>query len=158
MSDKKEIVVDAVVEETTTGAIVPATRTVTNSTGQEIVTYGEKGEVLSCQFARVDFNVPATILSYCDDVKNEISAILDSTAQMALDSQEVQVDDKMIANITSFEESLDESEKQKQKEANQPAIIKGIKGILATLGVKRFEENQKKKQLIKVVMKNTVKD
>ena len=138
MSDKKEIVVDAVVEPTSTEVMVPA-RTVTNSTGQEIVTYGEKGEILSCQFGRVDFNTPATILSYCDDVKDEISAILDSTAQMALDSQEVQVDEKMLANITSFEESLDESEKQKEKEANQPAIIKGIKGILATLGVKKFE-------------------
>ena len=138
MSDKKEIIVDAVVEPTSTEVMVPA-RTVTNSTGQEIVKYGEKGEILSCQFGRVDFNTPATILSYCDDVKDEISAILDSTAQMALDSQEVQVDEKMLANITSFEESLDESEKQKQKEANQPAIIKGIKGILATLGVKRFE-------------------
>lgn len=149
MSDKKEIVVDAVVETEATGAIVPMARTVTNSTGQEIVTYGEKGEVLSCQFGRVDFNVPATILSYCDDVKNEISAILDSTAQMALDSQEVQVDEKMLANITSFEESLDESEKQKQKEANQPAIIKGIKGILATLGVKRFEEKSEEETTYK---------
>ena len=128
--------------------MVPA-RTVTNSTGQEIVKYGEKGEILSCQFGRVDFNTPATILSYCDDVKDEISAILDSTAQMALDSQEVQVDEKMLANITSFEESLDESEKQKQKEANQPAIIKGIKGILSTLGVKRFEEKSEEETTYK---------
>ena len=148
MSDKKEIIVDAVVEPTSTEVMVPA-RTVTNSTGQEIVTYGEKGEILSCQFGRVDFNTPATILSYCDDVKDEISAILDSTAQMALDSQEVQVDEKMLANITSFEESLDESEKQKQKEANQPAIIKGIKGILATLGVKRFEEKSEEETTYK---------
>lgn len=148
MSDKKEIIVDAVVEPTNTEVMVPA-RTVTNSTGQEIVTYGEKGEILSCQFGRVDFNTPATILSYCDDVKDEISAILDSTAQMALDSQEVQVDDKMLANITSFEDSLDESEKQKQKEANQPAIIKGIKGILATLGVKRFEEKSEEETTYK---------
>ena len=148
MSDKKEIIVDAVVEPTSTEVMVPA-RTVTNSTGQEIVTYGEKGEILSCQFGRVDFNTPDTILSYCDDVKDEISAILDSTAQMALDSQEVQVDEKMLANITSFEESLDESEKQKQKEANQPAIIKGIKGILATLGVKRFEEKSEEETTYK---------
>lgn len=148
MSDKKEIIVDAVVEPTSTEVMVPA-RTVTNSTGQEIVTYGEKGEILSCQFGRVDFNTPATILSYCDDVKDEISAILDSTAQMALDSQEVQVDEKMLANITSFEESLDESEKQKQKEANQPAIIKGIKGILATLGVKKFEEKSEEETTYK---------
>ena len=148
MSDKKEIIVDAVVEPTSTEVMVPA-RTVTNSNGQEIVTYGEKGEILSCQFGRVDFNTPATILSYCDDVKDEISAILDSTAQMALDSQEVQVDEKMLANITSFEESLDESEKQKKKEANQPAIIKGIKGILATLGVKKFEEKSEEETTYK---------
>ena len=148
MSDKKEIVVDAVVEPTNTEIMVPA-RTITNSTGQEIVTYGEKGEIVSCQFGRVDFDTPATILSYCDDVKDEISDILDSTAQMALDSQEVQVDEKMLSNITSFEQSLDESEKQKQKEANQPAIIKGIKGILASLGVKKFEQKSEEETTYK---------
>lgn len=148
MSDKKEIIVDAVVEPTSTEVMVPA-RTVTNSTGQEIVTYGEKGEIISCQFGRVDFNNPATILSYCDDVKDEISAILDSAAQMAIGTEEVHVDDKMLANITSFEESLDESERLKEKEANQPAIIKGIKGILATLGVKRFEKKSEEETTYK---------
>lgn len=148
MSEKKEIVVDAVVEPASTGVLVPA-RTVTNSTGQEIVTYGEKGEIISCQFARVDFNTPATILSYCDDVKGEISAILDSTAQMALDSQEVQIDEKMLANITSFEQSLDESEKEKAKEEKLPAVIKGIRGILATLGVRKFEEKSEEETTYK---------
>ena len=147
--EKNENIENAVVLSESNEVITPLSRTVINSTGQEIVTYGEKGEIVNCQFGRVDFNVPATILSYCDDVKNEISAILDSTAQMALDSQEVQVDEKMLANITSFEESLDDSEKQKEKEANQPAIIKGIKGILATLGVKRFEEKSEEETTYK---------
>ena len=149
MEENNEIIVNAVVEANNTAVIVPTARTVTNSTGQEIVTYGTKGEILSCQFGRVDFDAPATILSYCDDVKNEISAILDSTAQMALDSQEAQVDEKMLNHITSFEESLDDSEKKREKEANQPAIIKGIKGILATLGVKRFEEKSEEETTYK---------
>lgn len=139
MEKEKEIIDAEIIDVSETTAIVPA-QTIVNSAGQEIVTYGGNGEVLDCQFARVDFNVPATILSYCGDVKGEISAILDSTAQLALSSEEVRIDDKMIANITSFDQSLDDSEKKKEREENLPAVIKGIKGILSTLGLKKVDK------------------
>lgn len=146
MSEEKKV---EVIENSNAEIMVPLNKVVINSVGQEIVTYGTSGEIIDCKFARVDFNNPATILSYCDDVKEEISTILDSTAQMAFDTDEVQVDEKMLANITSFEKSLDDSEKQKEKEANQPAIIKGIKGILANLGIKRFEQKSEEETTYK---------
>lgn len=134
---KDERIVDA---ETVEVSNLPAVQTVRNSAGQEIVVYGQNGEIVDCYFQRVDFNTPSTILSYCDDVKNSISAILDSTAQMAIDSQEIRIDEEMLRNITSFDESLDESERKKEKQDNLPAIIKGARGLLAKIGVKKFEE------------------
>ena len=74
----------------------------------EIVVYDNESQIVDYNFARIDMNQPATILSFGSDVKDQISAILDSAAQMAIGTEEVHVDDKMIANITSFEESLDE--------------------------------------------------
>ena len=100
---------------------------------QELVVYGENGEILDCTFSRVNFDEPASILSYCEDVKEEIGRILDTTAQMAVDSQEIQVDDKMISTITSFDESLDESEKKKKKEENLPAVVRSAKGFFRKL-------------------------
>jgi len=142
MENKDEIIVSGEVVDSSTLAVAQATKTVKNSAGQEIVVYGENGEILDCKFQRVDFENPATLISYCDDVKDEISRILDSTAQLALGSQEIHVDENMIANITAFDESLDDSEKKREKAENQPAIIKGIKGILATLGVKKYQEEE----------------
>ena len=136
--ENNEIIVDAEIVEASTN--LPAVRTVANSQGTEIVTYGANGEILDCRFQRVDFNVPSTILSYCSDVKGEISAILDSTAQLAISSEEIRVDEKMISNIVAFDQSLDESEKKKEKEEKLPAVIKGIRGILSTLGIKKVEE------------------
>ena len=136
--ENNEIIVDAEIVEASTN--LPAVRTVANSQGTEIVTYGANGEILDCRFQRVDFNVPSTILSYCSDVKGEISAILDSTAQLAISSEEIRVDEKMISNIVAFDQSLDDSEKKKEKEQNLPAVIKGIRGILSTLGIKKVEE------------------
>ena len=41
----------------------------------DLVVYGTGGEIVSTKFQRMDFKVPTTILSYCDDVKNQISNI-----------------------------------------------------------------------------------
>ena len=148
MEKEKEIIDAEIIDASETTALVPA-RIVTNSAGQEIVVYGENGEILDCQFGRVDFNTPSTILSYCADVKGEISAILDSTAQLALSSEEIRIDEKMISNITAFDQSLDDSEKKKEKEEKLPAVIKGIKGILSTLGIRKVDELTKEETTYK---------
>ena len=109
---------------------------------KELVVYGENGQIVDCKFQRVDFDQPATILSYCEDVKDEIGRILDTTAQMAVDSQEVQVDENMISAITSFDESLDESERKKEKEEKLPVVVKKFKGILSSITGKKEEEEE----------------
>ena len=66
MEKEKEIIdaeiVDAEIVEAS--ANLPAVRTVANSQGTEIVTYGANGEILDCKFPRVDFNMPSTILLF----------------------------------------------------------------------------------------------
>ena len=102
----------------------------------ELVVYGEQGEIVDCKFQRIDLNTPSTILTYCGDVKDAISSILDSTAQMAIIVDEIEVDEKDIEQIHNFGESLEESEKSK----NKNSLVKGIKGILGKLGIESFKD------------------
>ena len=109
----------------------------------ELVVYGSNGEIVSTTFQRLDLNVPTTILSYCDDVKNQISSILDSTAQMSIDSDSIVLDEGLIESISSFDESLDESDKQRTKK--ELPIIRGIKGLLAKAGVDKYQAEERLK-------------
>lgn len=101
----------------------------------EIVSYGENGEILDCKFNRIDFDNPSTILSYGGDVKDEISAILDSTAQLSISNNDIKLNDSKIAAISSFDSSLDESEEKRKKSENS-----FIKKILKKFKIKVSEE------------------
>lgn len=109
----------------------------------ELVIYGEKGEILDCKFARVNLNESNTILSYCSDVKDKISSILDSTAKMSIEIENIVLDDAIIESISSFDESLDESEKQRDKK--KMPIVKGFKNFLTKVGVDKYEKENKLK-------------
>ena len=84
----------------------------------EIVNYGENGEILDCKFNRIDFDNPSSILSYGSDVKDSISAILDSTAELSISNNEIKLDETKISAVTSFDDSLDESEERRKKVKN----------------------------------------
>ena len=101
----------------------------------ELVVYGESGEIVSCNFQRVDLTVPSTILSYCSDVKDAISGVLESTAQMTIQVDEIKIDEKEIEKISTLDESLDQSEKKEGKNS----IIKVVKGFLGKLGLENFK-------------------
>ena len=62
----------------------------------ELVVYGENGEIVECKFQRVDLYNPPTILSYCGDIKDAIGNVLDSTSQMTIEIDELVVDEKAI--------------------------------------------------------------
>ncbi len=101
----------------------------------ELVVYGESGEIVSCSFERVDLTVPSTILSYCSDVKDAISNVLESTAQMTIQVDELKIDEKEIQKISTLDESLDKSEKNEGKNS----IIKAVKGFLGKIGLEAFK-------------------
>jgi len=106
----------------------------------ELIVYGENGEIVNCNFKRVDLQTPSTILSYCSDVIEGIGNVLDSTAQMSIESEQEIVDAKTIEQIQSFGKELDESDKEK----NSKSLVKGAKKFFANLGIKRFQEELEK--------------
>lgn len=107
---------------------------------QEIVVYDQNGSIVSCPFERIDVTKPNTILTYCDDVKESISKILETTAQMTVESKTIAIDDALIGKVTGLEDSLDESEKQKNKK--QLPVVKGIKSFLARMGVEKYTKEE----------------
>ena len=84
---------------------------------KELVIYNEQGEIVECGFKRVDLSNPTTILNYCGDVKDAIGNILDSTAQMVIEVDEMLVTEDDIKKIESFDISLEESEKVTTKKS-----------------------------------------
>lgn len=95
------------------------------------------------KFMEVDFDNPSTMLIYGDEPKKAIATILENTARLADDREELQVDKETLESLTTFGETLDESEEARKKKYT-PAI-KGVRGFLTKLGVKRFEEQERKK-------------
>jgi uncharacterized protein YaaN involved in tellurite resistance len=107
----------------------------------ELIIYDEGGNIVSCNFQRIDFENPSSILSYCDDVKNEISNILESTAKMSIENKRVVIDEDLINNITGFEDSLDDSEKQASKK--QLPVVSSAKKFLSNIGIKKFQKEER---------------
>lgn len=101
-----------------------------------LVIYGESGEILECSFARVDFNNPPTILTYCSDVKQEMSNLLKSSSKLVVQIEQPSIDTKDIDEISSFDASLDKSEKSKKKNV----LVRGVKKIFGKVGIEAFDE------------------
>lgn len=101
----------------------------------ELVVYDKNGQIIDCQFERMDFENPEAILNYASDVIGQISCVLDSTAQMAIAGNIETLDENQIASITSFDESLDESDRAREKEKKQLPIVKAAKSVLTKFGI-----------------------
>lgn len=106
----------------------------------EIVVYDKQGNVINCNFSRVDLTTPASILSYGSEAIEAIGDVLDSTAQMAIETDQELVDIKKIDSISNFGKELDESE----KEQKSTSLIKKGKQLLANMGIKYFQESLEK--------------
>lgn len=62
---------------------------------------------------------------------------------MSIDSDSIVLDEGLIESISSFDESLDESDKQRTKK--ELPIIRGIKGLLAKAGVDKYQAEERLK-------------
>ena len=91
----------------------------------------------------VDFENPSTMLTYGNEAKDAITAILENTARLADDRDELQIDHETLESLTTFDETLDESEEARKKK--YLPVVKGIRGFLTKMGVKKFEEEERKK-------------
>lgn len=106
----------------------------------ELVVYGQNGEIVECNFQRVDFSNPPTIISYCDDTIEALANVLESSSQLVVETQQEQVDAKVMDEISTFDESLDESAEKSQKKGLLAKAKRGVSSILAKIGIDAFEE------------------
>lgn len=90
-------------------------------------------------FEQVDFNNPASILRYGEEVKEEIGRILDTTAQMSTEKREESLDDKLVSEISSFDKAIDGKEKNALVAAGQTVKV-GVKGLLGKMGIDKFKD------------------
>ena len=91
-------------------------------------------------FERVDFENPESILYYGHDDKQAISDILTSTAGLSIKQGRLSLSDDMIEKLYTFEDELDESDKNSSKK--ELAIVTRGKKFLTKLGVKKFEREK----------------
>lgn len=91
-------------------------------------------------FERVDFDNPESILYYGHDDKQAISDILTSTAGLSIKQGNLSLSDDMIEKLYTFEDELDESDKNSSKK--ELAIVTRGKKFLTKLGVKKFEREK----------------
>lgn len=113
----------------------------------ELVVYGENGEILDCKFERVDFNNRPTIISYCDDVIDSIVSVLENSAKISTRTEQELIDSQTIDEITNFDKTL---EKTEEKNQNPGLIVKAkrsVGSLLAKLGFNSLEEHFKEESL-----------
>lgn len=94
------------------------------------------------EFERVNFNVPATIISYGNEIREQIGAVLKSTAEISNDEEEIILDENEIKKALDLDSSLDESDRNSNKK--ELAIVSNAKKLLTKVGVKRYEEEKEK--------------
>lgn len=62
---------------------------------------------LNNKYERVDFNNPNTIIYYGHEAKDEIVRIFKEIANNSADYEEIELDEKLIRSIVSFNEVLE---------------------------------------------------
>lgn len=106
----------------------------------ELIVYGENGEIVECGFDRVDFTNPPSLISYGDSVIEELANVLESTSQLILETPQEQVDSKIMQEITTFDQTLDKS----AEKINNPGLVdkakRGLSSVLSKLGINALED------------------
>ncbi len=91
----------------------------------------------------VNINDPKSIITYGSNIQRQISAILESTAEMTVQQQKTFLDDETLTKIVSFEDSLDEANKQAQEKVGL------VRGLLNKLRIGLNDETAKKEEAMK---------
>ncbi len=108
-----------------------------------LTVYNEKGEIINCNFERVDFSNPPTLLNYCNDVKDSVTGVLEKTAELSVETNELSIKQDLLNKIQTLDKSLDESEELKNKK--QLPVVKNVKNFLSKMGIEKFKEDEESK-------------
>ena len=139
-STEEEIIVEDILGKQT---VKIGDKTVVRVYGEDIVTYGPNNEVLSCSLPRVDLDNQDSIIDYGSEYIVAISTLLKEVSQAAIADDSSAISNELVESITSFDDSIAETRKKREKEENLPAIIKSGKTFLARLGFEQFAESSK---------------
>lgn len=96
-----------------------------------------QGEELDFEFERVDFERPETIIHYGHEAKDEIVKLFKSISASSNEYEELSLDEETVANIESFNDVLEESDKQLEKKRKSLGFK--TKKLLTKLGVKGLD-------------------
>lgn len=124
-------------------SVAPKAEIVVEPTTSQISTVEDNSALADFTFERVDLNEPQSILSYCDNVKNQITDILESTAQMSVNQEQAFISDDVLKTITSFDESLEEADREAARQEGWLATV--AKNMLIRLGSKKVEKAEEMK-------------
>ena len=91
--------------------------------------------------ARVDFNNPQSLVTFCDEIKDAVGQILVDTAQMSVNQEQAFISDDDLKLITSFDTSLEQSKREAaRKEGLLATLIKNIRLSMGSESAKKEEE------------------
>lgn len=115
------------------------TKSVAASPETHIVVDGEN----TYEFERANINDPFSILSYGNDVQEEISSVLESAARMSVVQQKTYISDEMLKKIVSFDESLEEAKRSQEQKVGL------LKKWITNLRIGLNDESAKKEEEMK---------
>lgn len=124
-------------------SVAPKAEIVVESTNQQISPIENNSALADFTFERVNLDEPQSILAYCDNVKNQITDILESTAQMSVNQEQAFISDDVLKTITSFDESLEEADREAARQEGWLATV--AKNMLIRLGSKKVEKAEEMK-------------
>lgn len=107
------------------------------------MTFNYSAALADFTFERVDLNNPQSILSYGDNIKDQITDILESTAQMSVNQEQAFISDEVLKTITSFDESLEAADREAAKQVGLFERFK--KKILIGIGNKDAQKEEQMK-------------
>ena len=110
-------------------------------TNNEIMNMEENGIIIPThEFERVDFNVPASIVSYGSEVREQIGSILKTTADISGRNEEKILNEDEIRKALDLDTHLDESDKQMDRK--ELVVVTTFKNVLSKIGVKKAAEDK----------------
>lgn len=124
-------------------SVAPKGEIVVEPTNSQVSIVEENSALTDFTFERVNLNDPKSILSYCDSIKSQITGILESTAEMSVNQEQAFISDDVLKTITSFDESLEEADREAAKQEGFLARVK--KGLLLKLGSEKVEKEEQMK-------------
>lgn len=125
------------------------------------------------EYSRVDFTNQETIIHYGHEIKDKIVELFKSVTSSSIDYQELSIDEETISSIESFNDVLEESDKELEKKQKSLGFKTklfltkiGVKGLDVELKTSSYKEQyedylekiEKSKQIVETLKMGAIED